>query len=165
MLFIRNDIPAKVFSTDDRSTESFYELNFRKEKWLLTCSNNPNPVDTGRKLNVHKTFRRRPGRLMYVQNTSCVYWEAQQYRITSGLSFQAYRLTIMLNTTISILLADFNSRVEDSPLKTFGAIYKLRNLIKEPTWFQNPDNPTCTDLTLANKPLNFKSIYVIETAF
>ena len=69
----------------------------------------------------------------------------------------------MLNTTISILLADFNSRVEDSPLKTFGAIYKLRNLIKEPTWFQNPDNPTCTDLTLANKPLNFKSIYVIET--
>ena len=31
------------------------------------------PVDTGRKLNVHKTFRRRPGRLMYVQFTSCVY--------------------------------------------------------------------------------------------
>ena len=24
------------------------------------------PVDTGRKLNVHKTFRRRPGRLLYV---------------------------------------------------------------------------------------------------
>ena len=31
------------------------------------------PVDTGRKLNVHKTFRRRPGRLMYVQFTFCVY--------------------------------------------------------------------------------------------
>ena len=30
------------------------------------------PVDTGRKLNVHKTFRRRPGRL-YVQFTSCIY--------------------------------------------------------------------------------------------
>ena len=30
------------------------------------------PVDTGRKLNVNKTFRRRPGRLMYVQFTSCV---------------------------------------------------------------------------------------------
>ena len=24
------------------------------------------PVDTGRKLNVHKTFRRRPGRLLHV---------------------------------------------------------------------------------------------------
>ena len=35
------------------------------------------PVDTGHKLNVHKTFRRRPRRLlnilMYVQFTSCVY--------------------------------------------------------------------------------------------
>ena len=30
------------------------------------------PVDTGRKLNVHKTFRRRPGRLMYVQFTPCL---------------------------------------------------------------------------------------------
>ena len=29
-----------------------------------------NALDTGRKLNVHKTFRRRPGRLMYVQFTS-----------------------------------------------------------------------------------------------
>ena len=55
--------------------------------------------------------------------------------------------------------------MEDSPMKTFGEIYKLRNLIKEPTWFQNQDNPTCTDLLLTNKPLNFKSTYVIKTAF
>ena len=42
MLFIRNDIPAKVVSTDDRSIESFYvELNFRKKKWLLNCFYNP----------------------------------------------------------------------------------------------------------------------------
>ena len=33
------------------------------------------PVDTGRKLNVHKTFRRLPERLMYVQFTSCVCWD------------------------------------------------------------------------------------------
>ena len=30
-------------------------------------------MDTGRKLNVHKTFVRCPERLMYVQFTSCVY--------------------------------------------------------------------------------------------
>ena len=42
ILFIRNDIPAKVVSTDDRPMESFYiELNFRKKKWLLNCSYNP----------------------------------------------------------------------------------------------------------------------------
>ena len=33
------------------------------------------PLDTGRKLNVDKTFRRRPGRLIDVQFTSCVYGE------------------------------------------------------------------------------------------
>ena len=36
MLFFRNDIPAKVDSTDDRSIESFcVELNFRKKKCLI----------------------------------------------------------------------------------------------------------------------------------
>ena len=42
VLFIRNDIPAKVVSIDDRPIGSFYvELNFRKKKWLLNCSYNP----------------------------------------------------------------------------------------------------------------------------
>ena len=41
MLFIRDDIPAKVVSTDDRLIENFYvELNFRKKKWLFNCSYN-----------------------------------------------------------------------------------------------------------------------------
>ena len=31
------------------------------------------PVNTGRKLNVHKTFSTSSERLMYVQFTSCVY--------------------------------------------------------------------------------------------
>ena len=31
------------------------------------------PLDTGRKLNVHKMFRTSSERLMYVQFTSCVY--------------------------------------------------------------------------------------------
>ena len=48
-------------------------------------------------------------------------------------------------------------------MKTFGEIYKFRNLIKEPTCFKNPDNPTCPDVTLTNKPLSFKNTYVIET--
>ena len=38
-----------------------------------------NPVDTGRKLNEHKTFRRRPGRLLNILITfnlrPCVYGE------------------------------------------------------------------------------------------
>ena len=36
--------------------------------------------------------------------------------------------------------------MENSPMKTFGENYKLRSLIKEPTIFKNPENPTCIDL-------------------
>ena len=61
------------------------------------------------------------------------------------------------------LLGDFNSCMEDSPRKTFCEIYKLRNLIKEPTCFKSPKNPACIDLILTNKPLSFKKTYVIET--
>ena len=61
------------------------------------------------------------------------------------------------------MLGDFNSCMEDSPKKTFGEIYKLRNLIKGPTHFKNPENPTCIDLILTNKPLSFKNKHVIET--
>ena len=41
--------------------------------FVLKSTIQSKPVDPGRKLNVHKTFRRRPGRLMCVQFTSCVY--------------------------------------------------------------------------------------------
>ena len=38
MLLIRNDIPAKVVSTDERPIESFYvELNVRNKKRPLNC--------------------------------------------------------------------------------------------------------------------------------
>ena len=33
---------------------------------VVTCFQMPFPADTGRNLNVHKTFRRRPGRLLNV---------------------------------------------------------------------------------------------------
>ena len=48
-------------------------------------------------------------------------------------------------------------------MKTFGKTYKLRNFIKEPTCFKNPENPTCIELILINKPLSFKNTYAKET--
>ena len=130
MLFIRNDIPAKVVSTDDRPIESFYvELNFRNKKWLLNCSYNP-----------------------------------KHSSIESHLdSFSKSIDSLSSKYGNFILLDDFNSCMEDSPMKTFAEIYKLQNLIKEPTCFKNPENPTCIDLILTNMPLSFKNTYVIET--
>ena len=44
MLFVREDIPSNVLATYEKNhIENFYvELNLRKEKWLLSCSCNPN---------------------------------------------------------------------------------------------------------------------------
>ena len=130
MLFIRNDILAKVFSTNDRPIESFYvELNVWKEKWLLNCSYNP--------------------------KNSSAESHLQSLSKSIDLLFSKYENFI--------LLGDFNSCMEDSPMKTFAEIYKLRNLIKEPAYLKSPDNPACIDLILTNKSLSFKNTYVIET--
>ena len=130
MLFIRNDIPAKVVSTDDRRIESFYvELNFQDKKWLLNCSYNPK----------HSSLESH----------------------LDSLSKSIDSLSSKYNNLI--FLRDFNSCIEDSPMKTFGEIYKLPNLIKGPTYLKNPENPTCIDVILTNKPLSFKNTYVIET--
>ena len=45
----------------------------------------------------------------------------------------------------------------------FCETYKLRNLVKHPTCFKNPENPSCIDLLLTNKPLNFQITTLIET--
>ena len=43
MVFIREDIPAKILSVDTKPIEGLYiELNFHKRKWLLSCSYSPN---------------------------------------------------------------------------------------------------------------------------
>ena len=42
MLFIREDIPCKLLSLENKSMEGFYvEINLQKTKWLLCCSLNP----------------------------------------------------------------------------------------------------------------------------
>ena len=43
MLFIREDIPAKLIFTEVSPNEGFYvEINLRKQKWLICCCYNPN---------------------------------------------------------------------------------------------------------------------------
>ena len=43
MVFVREDITVKFLSFEDKHIEAlFIELNFRKKKWLLSCSHNSN---------------------------------------------------------------------------------------------------------------------------
>ena len=43
MVFVREDIPVKFLSSENKPIEAFFfELNFHKKKWLVCCSYNPN---------------------------------------------------------------------------------------------------------------------------
>ena len=43
------------------------------------------------------------------------------------------------------------------------SVYNLFSLVKEPTCSKNPDNPSCIDLFLANRPRSFQNTLAIET--
>ena len=127
MLFARSDIPAKVISTDKNPFESFYvELNFRKKKWLLSCSYNPNNENIESHLN--------------------------------GLTRSIASLSLKYENII--LLGDFNSCMDDSTMIGFCETYKL--LTYKPG--KTPENPSCIDLLLTNRPLSFQTTTAIETA-
>ena len=48
-------------------------------------------------------------------------------------------------------------------MNDFCNAYNLSNLIKEPTCYKNPDNPSSIDLTLKNSPRIFQGSCVMET--
>ena len=54
-------IPFSSFNNEEK-----IKVQTLQYKRITTRDNSNFPVDTGRKLNVHKTFRRRPGRLLNV---------------------------------------------------------------------------------------------------
>ena len=61
-----------------------------------------------------------------------------------------------------VILGDFNVEKENNYMKIFCKNYNFKTLIKQPTCYKNPDNPTCTDLILTNVPRSFKSACVLE---
>ena len=47
-----------------------------------------------------------------------------------------------------IIMGDFNTEPTESAMGEFMNIYNLKNLIKGPTSYKNPDKPSCIDLIL-----------------
>ena len=45
-----------------------------------------------------------------------------------------------------LFLGDFNAGVEDSSVKNFCSSYNLTSMINRPTYFKNPEKPSCIDL-------------------
>ena len=61
-----------------------------------------------------------------------------------------------------LILGDFHVGIEEQHMKAFCDIYNLTSLFKQPTYYKNPNNPTCIDLILSNTSRSFQSTCVIE---
>ena len=48
-------------------------------------------------------------------------------------------------------------------MKDFCSSYCLKSVIKQPTCFKNPENPSCINLILTNKSQSFHNTCVVET--
>ena len=62
-----------------------------------------------------------------------------------------------------MLLGDWNSAVTEKEMKDFCERYGLENLLKVPTCYKNPKNPSSIDIMLTNKKLIFQNSLTIET--
>ena len=61
-----------------------------------------------------------------------------------------------------ILMGDFNAEPADTIVSNFCEIYNLKNIIREKTCFKNPNNPSCIDLIITNRPKSFQNSMIIE---
>ena len=87
---------------------------------------------------------------------------------TSYIKNHLQRLSQSLNQYFSkydniIALGDFNAEMSNTHLQEFCAIFRLKNLIKEPTCFKSLEKPTGIDHILTNHPKSFQHSGTYET--
>ena len=62
-----------------------------------------------------------------------------------------------------LIMGDFNADVSDPSMTSFCTLFKLKSIVKEPTCYKNPENPSCIDLFLTNCPRSFHNTCLYET--
>jgi len=70
---------------------------------------------------------------------------------------------LLVNYGNIFMLGDLNSTILERPMINFCETYNLRNLIKEPTCYKNPNNPSSIDVMLTNMSKSFQSSTTLET--
>ena len=62
-----------------------------------------------------------------------------------------------------IIMGDFNSELTETNMAEFCDTYDLTNLIREPTCYKNPNNPSAIDVILTNRNKSFQHSKTLET--
>ena len=60
-------------------------------------------------------------------------------------------------------MGDYNAEITKTNMSSFYEIYHLIDVIKQPTCFKNPSNPSCVDLFLTSNANCFQKSLVFET--
>ena len=60
-------------------------------------------------------------------------------------------------------MGDYNAEIIETNMSSFCEIYHLTDIIKQPSCFKNPSNPSCIDLFLTNNANCFQKSSVFET--
>ena len=60
-------------------------------------------------------------------------------------------------------MGDFNAYLEEIGMSRFCVTFGLKNLVKDPTCYKNPENPSSINLILTNNPHSFQNSCGIET--
>lgn len=59
-------------------------------------------------------------------------------------------------------MSDFDRGIKNIFTNNFCDDYDLINLIREPTFFRNPENPSCFDLIFTDSPEAFSTLVLLR---
>ena len=62
-----------------------------------------------------------------------------------------------------LIMGDFNADISDPSMTSFCTLFKLKSIVKEPTCYKNPENPSCINLFLTKCPRSFHNTCLYET--
>ena len=94
----------------------------------------------------------------------CCLYNPHKNNISNHISHLSKGLDNYISPYDNILfLGDFNSKPSKNCVNDFFNAYNLSNLVKEPTCFKDPDNLSCIDLFLTNRPKCFQNTMTMET--
>ena len=95
---------------------------------------------------------------------NCGFYNPHKTQILKHVSFLNKSLDYFLSYNDNIIiLGDFNSEQTETYMKNFINAYDLKNLVKEPTCYKNPRNPSCIDLIFTNRYMSFHNTTTVET--
>ena len=136
MIYVREDIPCDILLKHvlpENIEAIFIEINLRKNKLLL--------VGTYHSKNPKYGVR------------------DEVYFKQIGLALDVYSSRF----DKFLLAGDFNTQEDDDTLDEFLEDYHARNLVKDPTCFKSPENPSCIDLFITNSYLSFQKTTTVST--